>query len=130
MWTPKPCYEAETAHEFHEWVTSDRRKFGAFPFFLDNHARVHIADEHALSKAYGQMIHTAQEEHLGHCTFIMRRWNHIAENGQSAHVIQCFASYMHTKHCSLEILRALARPDLDYKGPLPDSTFGIFLETC
>src|SRR6187402_1199980 len=66
-WTPAECMDRQTAVEFNEWVLSEDRHFGAWPFFADKDAEQRIPDEETLSRRLGVQTRTSQEEHLGHC---------------------------------------------------------------
>ncbi|KAH6666766.1 hypothetical protein B0J14DRAFT_198740 [Halenospora varia] len=128
-WTPKQCFDEETASEFREWVWESERQEGAFPFFYDQEGKNRVEDEHALSQSFGEVIHTTQEEHLGHCTFMIRRIHRVAESNGRLRLNSRFGTLAHTKHCSMEVLKSLKRPDLSYLRGI-HSRFGVSFERC
>ncbi|KAF4620115.1 hypothetical protein G7Y89_g14708 [Cudoniella acicularis] len=128
-WTPKQCFDEETASEFSEWVWDSGRQEGAFPFFYDVEGKNRVQDEHALSQSLGKVIHTTQEEHLGHCTFMIRRIHRVAESNGRLRLNSRYGKLAHSKHCSNEVLKSLQRPDLSYLGGIR-SRFGVSFERC
>lgn len=73
-WMPKQCLDVETAAEFREWLLSkDRRPYGPFPFFADSNGHQRIPDEETLSEQTDQFVWRTEEQHFGHCIFLMQR---------------------------------------------------------
>ena len=107
-WLPEECIERETTAEFKEWVASPDRQFGSWPFFADRHGEEWIPDEETLSERAGLKTHTTQEEHLGHCTFMMRRMQRSKEKRMRTVALD---DMNHVIHCSNEILRGLKGPN-------------------
>ncbi|KAI0137815.1 hypothetical protein F4776DRAFT_663389 [Hypoxylon sp. NC0597] len=128
-WTPKQCFDEETATEFSEWLREPERQMGPFPFFYDLEGKNRVQDERALGETFGAVIHTTQEEHLAHCTFMMRRIHRVAESNGRLRLNSRYGNVNHTKHCSHEILKSLQREDLSYLGGVR-SRFGVSFERC
>lgn len=128
-WTPQPCLDKDTATEFHEWLQEPDRKMGPFPFFYDRQGRDRLQNEEELSLAFGKTLHTTQEEHLGHCTFMMRRIHRVAESNGRLRLNSRYGKLGHTKHCSNEVLKSLQRADLSYLDGAR-SRFGVSFESC
>ncbi|KAI1381354.1 hypothetical protein F4677DRAFT_402756 [Hypoxylon crocopeplum] len=128
-WTPRQCFDEDTASEFNEWLWESGRQMGAFPFFYDVEGKDRIQDEQALGENFGTAIHTTQEEHLAHCTFMMRRIHRVSESNGRLRLNSRYGSLEHTKHCSHEILKSLERKDLSYLGGVR-SRFGVSFERC
>ena len=125
-WMPKGCIDRETSAEFEEWVRNPERQFGAWPFFADAEGKERILDIDALSERAGLKTHTTQEEHLGHCTFMLRR---LQRSQKGRTMKTALDGIDHVIHCSNEILRGL-------KGPNPvdinrlASIFIVSFNTC
>lgn len=128
-WTPKPCFDEDTASEFREWVWESERHEGAFPFFYDHEGKNKVEDEQELSQSFGKAIYTTQEEHLGHCSFMIRRIHRVAESNGRLRLNSRYGTLAHTKHCSQEVLKSLQRSDLSYLGGI-HSRFGVSFERC
>ncbi|EED15382.1 hypothetical protein TSTA_048250 [Talaromyces stipitatus ATCC 10500] len=105
-WTPKECYDKETADEFRQWLTRPERFPRPWPFFADKNRTEWIPSEEALSKRAHMMTYAPQEEHIGHCIFMMRRLHRI--NDGSAKMNSRFGKYSHTEHCTNETLDAVS----------------------
>lgn len=103
-WIPRRCYDAETAVEFNEWVHDPARKFGAFPFFTSGDASQRIKDMSELSDRVHIKTFTTQEEHVGHCVFLLRR---LERARYSAFQHETLGGYAHVEHCSKQILAGL-----------------------
>ena len=119
-WMPKECIDHKTSAEFEEWVRSPERQFGAWPFFADADGKERILDVDSLSERAGLKTHTTQEEHLGHCTFMLRRLQR-SQKGRTTRI--ALDGIDHIIHCSNEILKGL-------KGPNPidiDRLTSIFI---
>ncbi|KAL3420220.1 hypothetical protein PVAG01_08719 [Phlyctema vagabunda] len=100
---PKPCIDRQTSMEFKEWLLSGDRAYSSWPFYADPEGREKIPDEEALSKYIGSRVWTTQEEHLGHCIFLMRRYHKIPKERFTSF----YLTYEHAVHCSNEILWGL-----------------------
>ncbi len=102
---------------------------GEFPFFYDLAGVSHVRDEHELAESFGTMIYTTQEEHLGHCTFMMRRLHRVAESNGRMRLNSRYGTLEHTKHCSQEVLTSFKRPDPRAMGGI-HARFGVSFEHC
>lgn len=125
-WMPKACIDRETSVEFEEWIRQPERQFGAWPFFADKEGRQRIENIEDLSQRAGLKTHTTQEEHLGHCTFMLRRLHRVR---QMQGVEIAMDNVEHIVHCSNEILRGLKGPDPVDENRLA-SIFIISFNSC
>ncbi|KAF2206316.1 hypothetical protein CERZMDRAFT_10661, partial [Cercospora zeae-maydis SCOH1-5] len=113
-WVAPPCLDPLTDSEYREYVGGQVRKLGPFPYYLDVEGKHHIEDETAFSLlANGptladQHVYTTREEHLAHCTFLLRR-THRAAIGQ-VKLNDENAQLWHTKHCLDELRHADRKP--------------------
>jgi hypothetical protein len=128
-WTPKQCFDKDTASEFRDWLQSSERQMGEFPFFYDVVGNDHVLGEEELSESFGTTIYTTQEEHLGHCTFMMRRLHRVAESLGRLRLNSRYGTLEHTKHCSEEVLLSFKRPDPRDMGGI-HARFGVSFEHC
>jgi hypothetical protein len=128
-WTPKQCFDKDTALEFSDWLHNPDRQMNGFPFFYDVAGKDHISGEDELAKSFGSMIYTTQEEHLGHCTFMMRRLYRVAESNGRIRLNSRYGTLEHTKHCSEEILLSFRRPDPRDLGGI-HASLGVSFEHC
>jgi hypothetical protein len=126
-WTPAECFDRQTAAEFNEWVLSDERQLGAWPFFADIDTEQRISGEEALSQRVGIETRTSQEEHLGHCIFWMRRTERVQEG--KVRLTARGDGLNHAIHCTASLLDRL-------KGPNPidlgkaHAVFVVGFNTC
>ena len=105
-WVPKPCYDSETDAEYREWIFNPNRTGGAFPYFLSStlSADTHIDGIDALSAVPGdRWLWTHQEEHVGHCIFVLRRVHRALEG--KFRWSDDVANFDHTSHCAHAILK-------------------------
>lgn len=126
-WTPGPCLDRETSEGFKDWLLSPDRQFSPWPFYADREGKEWVPDAESLSMRTGGVTWTTQEEHLGHCTFLMRRLHKVASN--EARLNSRYGQYGHTVHCTKEILRGFTGP-VSYDKTQLDSTFGVSFESC
>ena len=124
-WTPKQCFDRETALEFKEWLLSPDRFPRSWPFFEDRNNSQWVPDEAALSERVHILSYAPNEEHFGHCVFMMRRLHRI-NSGGAGRANSRIKRYKHTEHCTNTILDA-AFSQLDLRGP---AHFGVTFETC
>jgi hypothetical protein len=77
-WIPHQCYDEASETEYREWIinTNNSRR-GPFPYFKDKELSQPIEGIDALSK-YEGLVYTSMEEHLAHCTQLMRRTHRAA----------------------------------------------------
>ena len=126
-WTPGDCFDRQTASEFNEWVLSDKRQLGAWPFFADEDTEQRISGEEGLSQRVGVETRTSQEEHLGHCIFWMRRMERVQEG--KVRLTARGDGLNHAIHCTASLLNRL-------KGPNPidlgkaHAAFVVGFNTC
>jgi hypothetical protein len=126
-WTPAPCLDRETSKDFKEWLLSEDRVRSPWPFYADFEGTEWIPDETSLSMKTDGSIWTTQEEHLGHCTFMMQRLHKVAVKGVNGTLR--YTNWMHTKHCSLEILKGLGDPSFRDQNWL-GSKFAVAFDYC
>jgi hypothetical protein len=106
-WVAPPCLDPLTESEYREYVSSPERTFGPYPYYLDTKGEHHISDERSFALlANGptlaeQQVYTTREEHLAHCSFLMRR-NHRAAEGK-VRLNDENSQFWHTEHCIKEI---------------------------
>ena len=108
-WTPKPCMEYETYHEYVVWASNSARKRGAYPYFKDEEGQVRIPDETALS-LHTEMIFSTWEDHLAHCTFMARRL-YRKHNDTSTLTLPIENDLEHSLHRSRMLLGETERPE-------------------
>lgn len=125
-WMPKQCADPDTTREFREWVANNARLHQSWPYYLDGKGERQIASEEDMSKMIGQRLYTTTENHLGHCTFLMRRLHRFINNGAS---IISQINLNHTIHCSSAILQAIGSPDCDDRGKIT-SGFDVGIGGC
>lgn len=79
-WIPHQCFDEASETEYREWIlnTNNSRR-GPFPYFKDKLLTQPIEGIDALSR-YENMVYTTMEEHLAHCTQLMRRTHRAAIN--------------------------------------------------
>lgn len=123
-WTPKECYDKETADEFRQWLNLPERFPRPWPFFADKNKTEWVPSEEALSERVHMMSYAPQEEHIGHCIFMMRRMHRI--NAGGARMNSRFGKYSHTEHCTNVTLDA-ALSRLDMRA---GAHFGVTFATC
>lgn len=70
-WTPKECYDKEIADEFRQWLNLPERFLRPWPFFANKNKTEWVPSEEALSERVHMMSYAPQEEHIGHCIFMM-----------------------------------------------------------
>ena len=128
-WTPKQCFDNETAAEFREWLEQPERQMGAFPFFHDKEGKVPIMDEKELAETVRSRVYTTQEHHLAHCTFLMRRFFRVGHSEGKLRLNSRYGTLDHTKHCSNEVLSSFRRPDPKHMGGI-HAGFHITFERC
>ncbi|GAB7354868.1 hypothetical protein MBLNU459_g5513t2 [Dothideomycetes sp. NU459] len=115
-WVAPPCLDPVTESEYREYISSTNRTLGPYPYFLDAEGRDRIKDERAfamLANGPGlanQHVYTTREEHLAHCSFLLRRTHRAAEG--KVRLNDENSQLWHTKHC-LEELRHADRKPLD-----------------
>jgi hypothetical protein len=120
MWLPRECLDEATAIEFEDWVRREERLFGPWPFFSDRNGTSRISDQAALAERVGIKTYTTQEEHLGHCIFMTRRFRRALDGG---FLIQSENTMGHVEHCANELMKGLKGPN-----PLDDGRLNaIFL---
>lgn len=125
-WVPEQCFDVETAEEFRAWVMGEDRLRRAWPYFRDIHAQLQVDSEETMSQLVGQRIWTTTENHLGHCTFLMRRLHRLLD-GHLESISEI--DFAHTIHCSSSILRAIGRSDFEDRGKIT-SGFDVGISGC
>ncbi|WYZ42111.1 hypothetical protein EsH8_V_001006 [Colletotrichum jinshuiense] len=115
-WVPPPCLDPLTEAEYRAYVSSPNRSYGAYPYFLDVEGQHRVGDETAFALlANGptlaeQHVYTTREEHLAHCSFLLRRTHRAAEG--KVRLNDENSQFWHTNHC-LEELRHAERKPMD-----------------
>ncbi|OBT69083.1 hypothetical protein VE03_01421 [Pseudogymnoascus sp. 23342-1-I1] len=114
-WCPKECSDPDTDSEFRSWVLENDRLRQSFPYYHDSQGQKQISSEEELSHMVGEVVYTTMENHLGHCTFLMRRLHRVLDGnrGNIAH-----NNLKHTMHCSHEILKAVGKSDCEDRGTI------------
>ncbi|KAF2451062.1 hypothetical protein P171DRAFT_516791 [Karstenula rhodostoma CBS 690.94] len=80
-WIPHQCFDEASETEYREWIlNTNHSRRGPFPYFKDKELTQPIEGIDALSK-YEDLIYTTMEEHLAHCTQLMRRTHRAALSG-------------------------------------------------
>jgi hypothetical protein len=110
-WIPKDCRDRETDDEFREWLYSDERQLGPWPFFRDKGMKDRIPDANALSE-WRRAVFTPQDEHIGHCIFLTRRL-HRALDGRFRMDMRG-RNLNHTIHCTNVVLNSTTRLPEEY----------------
>jgi len=128
-WTPKQCFDNETAIEFREWLQHSERQMGTFPFFHDEDGKERIMDEDELAESVESRVYTTQEHHLAHCTFLMRRIYRVGHSNGRMRLNSRYGTLEHTKHCTNEVLLSFRRPDPKHMGGI-HAGFHITFEHC
>ena len=128
-WTPKQCFDSDTAAEFREWVQLPERQMGTFPFFHDKEGKERIRDEHELAESVGSYVYTTQEHHLAHCTFLMRRIFRAGASNGELRLNSRYGTLSHTVHCTEEVLLSFRRPDPRQMGGI-HAGFRVTFEHC
>ena len=67
-----------------------------------------IPDLEALGKRVGMKTYTTQEEHLGHCIFMMRRFRRALDGDFK---ITAQDHMKHVKHCESEMMKGMKGPN-------------------
>lgn len=124
-WTPRECYDNETASEYETWLLSSSPYYAPFPYFLDEHGKEKLQNKQAMSEHEG-FIWTTVQEHVTHCVFIERRL-HRAVQGKFK-LDRRMSRFAHTYHCSEVVLDQLG----ERKRNLTEisTAFGVTYETC
>lgn len=113
-WLPQPCLDPLGEAEYREYVTSPDRMYGPYPYFLDSEGTQRVSDERQFAMlANGptladQHVFTTREEHLAHCSFLLRRTHRGAEG--KVRVNDENLQFWHTEHCLNEIRHADRKP--------------------
>ncbi|PIG88392.1 hypothetical protein AARAC_004626 [Aspergillus arachidicola] len=126
-WVPKRCADAETAQEFREWVSNNVRLRQSWPYYYDGHGERQIASEEEMAGMVGQLVYTTTENHLGHCTFLMRRLHRFLDSDAETAISRI--NFNHTLHCSSEVLRAVGNPECEDRGIIT-SAFLVGITGC
>jgi hypothetical protein len=123
-WVAPPCLDPLTEAEYRAYVSSPERMLGAYPYFLDKEGTQHISDERTFALlANGPTladahVHTTREEHLAHCSFLLRRTHRAAQG--LVHLNDENVQFWHTEHC----LDELRHPD---KKPMNELNEGFYV---
>ncbi|KAE9379515.1 hypothetical protein N431DRAFT_460768 [Stipitochalara longipes BDJ] len=73
-WMPPQCLDRDTAEEFEDWLISNDRYQGPWPFFTDETGKERVIDKETLSHRTNTLTWTTEEEHLGHFPFKNDVW--------------------------------------------------------
>jgi hypothetical protein len=125
-WLPKSCLDVETASEFRAWVLQSDRLHDPWPYFYDLKGEHRVESEEVMSTLVGRRVWTTTENHLGHCTFLMRRL-HRSMQGKGRPIPHIDMS--HTIHCSSSILKAIGNPGFEDRGEIR-SGFDVGIRGC
>ncbi|KAL5373510.1 hypothetical protein DPSP01_012639 [Paraphaeosphaeria sporulosa] len=131
-WIPHECFDEASETEYREWIlnTNNSRR-GPFPYFKDKELTQPIEGIDALSR-YEDLVYTTMEEHLAHCTQLMRRTHRAAvSRGRMAGLNMdqdeggAVIDSSHIAHC----VKMIWRTD-EYLTKYNYTTFGIKSLSC
>ncbi|KAL5411101.1 hypothetical protein PMIN06_004606 [Paraphaeosphaeria minitans] len=131
-WIPHQCFDESSETEYREWIlnTNNSRR-GPFPYFKDKELTQPIDGIDALSR-YESLIYTTMEEHLAHCTQLMRRTHRAAVSGSrmaglnvDKDEVGAVVDSSHIAHCVKMIWRTN-----EYLTKYNYTTFGIKSLSC
>lgn len=131
-WTPQSCLDRQNSDDFRDWLMSDTRETGPWPFFTDPKGRQRVNNELSLSMKTDAIVWTTREAELGRCLFLMRRIHRAATAdivigprlGDSAPPLSC----------TQDVLRGITDPSFytcrDTDHDRLDSFVEITFESC
>ncbi|KAK7184495.1 hypothetical protein PSPO01_09529 [Paraphaeosphaeria sporulosa] len=131
-WIPHECFDEASETEYREWIlnTNNSRR-GPFPYFKDKELTQPMEGIDALSR-YEDLVYTTMEEHLAHCTQLMRRTHRAAvSRGRMAGLNMdqdeggAVIDSSHIAHC----VKMIWRTD-EYLTKYNYTTFGIKSLSC
>ncbi|RFU33863.1 hypothetical protein B7463_g2516, partial [Scytalidium lignicola] len=125
-WIPQECRDRETDDEFLEWLYSDDRQLGPWPFFKDQEMKERIPDADALSHRVRMISYAPQEEHIGHCIFLARRLHRAMDSSWTMDTRG--GNLNHTIHCTNMVLKSATGISEEYATLR--THFGVTFGSC